>query len=116
MKRLAKLFGTFKGGAPLKKGYTLPRSSMTNTDIARIINSNEVQSVLNVRKETPRPKSCSQKKNPLKNKSVLGRLSSFLVKQKKMAAKKHDKSNPKVVAAQKAAAAKKKGVKKVQKK
>jgi len=115
MKRLSKLFGTFKGGAQLKKGYTIPRSCMTNTDIARIINSNEVQSVLNARKETPRPKTCSQKKNPLTNKSVLGRLCPFAVVQKRTAKKQHDKTNPKVVAGQKAHAAKKAATKKAHK-
>jgi large subunit ribosomal protein L4e len=112
MKRLSKLYGSFKGGAPLKKGYTLPRSAMTNTDIARIINSNEIQSVLNPRKETPRPRSCAQKKNPLRNKSVLGRLSPFAASLKKIAKRAHDKSNPKVVEAQKKRALKKKAVKK----
>jgi large subunit ribosomal protein L4e len=70
LKRLAKLFGTYMGGSALKKGYTLPRAVMTNTDIARIINSNEVQSVLSNRKETPLNKSVRQRKNQLTNKSV----------------------------------------------
>merc|ERR1712137_1463142 len=64
MKKLSKLYGTLKGGSPMKKGYTIPRSCMTNTDITRIINSTEVQSALNARKETLKVKSCSQKKNP----------------------------------------------------
>jgi len=87
MKRLTKLYGTLKGGSQIKKGYTLPRSCMTNTDITRIINSNEVQSALNARKEAPKWKSCSQKKNPLKNKSVLGRLSPWATVQKHIAPK-----------------------------
>lgn len=115
MKRLSKLFGTYKGGSQLKKGYTLPRSIMTNTDIARIINCNEIQSVLNPRKTTPNPKSCRMKKNPLTNKSVLGRLSPFAVSQKRVLKAKHDKSNQKVVAAAKTAADKKKAAKKAQK-
>merc|ERR1712046_479595 len=53
VKRLGELFGTNKVGSSAKKGYTLPRSLMTNTDIARIINSNEVQSVLEAAKTTP---------------------------------------------------------------
>ena len=32
-----------RSGAPKKKGYTLPRAAMANADLARIINSTEVQ-------------------------------------------------------------------------
>jgi large subunit ribosomal protein L4e len=116
MKRLSKLFGTFKGGAPLKKGYTLPRSSMTNTDIARIINSTEVQGALNARKEVPRPKPCKMKKNPLRNKSVLGRLCPAANALKKVAASKHDKANAKMQAQLKRKADKKAASKKAHKK
>lgn len=45
-KYLNKMYGTLKSGAPLKRGYTLPRAQMENADVARIINSTEVQSVL----------------------------------------------------------------------
>jgi len=72
IERLKALFGNYKGGSLEKKGYTLPRSMMTNTDISRIINSNEIQSVLNPAKEVAR--ATRQRKNPLKNRSVLGRL------------------------------------------
>merc|ERR1719329_667506 len=52
-KKLNETYGTLKGGAPLKKGYTLPRAPMENADLARIINSNEVQSVLRAKLEAP---------------------------------------------------------------
>jgi len=112
MKKLSKLYGTLKGGSELKKGYTIPRSCMTNTDITRIINSTEVQSALNTRKETPKIKACSQKKNPLKNRSVLGRLCPWTAVEKRMAKKAHAKSAD----AKKKAADKKKVVKKAHKK
>lgn len=38
-KFLQNIYGTLKSGAPLKKGYVLPRSIMENADITRIINS-----------------------------------------------------------------------------
>merc|ERR1719476_537706 len=38
-KKLSEIYGTMKSGAPLKKGYSLPRASMENADVARIINS-----------------------------------------------------------------------------
>merc|ERR1719356_1296491 len=63
---------------------------MTNTDIARIINSTEVQSVLTPAKQTK--KVTRQRKNPLKNKSVLGRLCPMAVKATKLAKKTNDKA------------------------
>jgi len=63
--KLDSLFGTYEESAMLKKGFNLPRSFMTNADLARIINSDEVQSVLKpaVASTTVLPK----KTNPLKN-------------------------------------------------
>jgi len=91
IKRLGELFGTYKTGSSAKKGYTLPRSMMTNTDIARIINSNEVQSVLEAQKE--QKKSMRQRKNPLQNKSVLGRLCPYAPALNKIGKLAHDKTS-----------------------
>merc|ERR1712085_118474 len=71
-KKLNEIYGTYKGGAPLKRGYTIPRAPMENADIARIINSNEVQSALRAKLEAP--KSFEPKRNPLKNKAVMNKL------------------------------------------
>merc|ERR1719265_3074566 len=68
-KRVSEIYGTFKSGAPLKKGYTLPRAMMENADVARIINSDEVQSVLRPKLEAP--KKFSAKRNPLTNKAAM---------------------------------------------
>lgn len=43
---LNKLFGTFRYDSALKQGYHLLRPLLTNPDLARIINSNEVQEKL----------------------------------------------------------------------
>jgi len=43
---LDSIFGTFTKESLQKKGFTLPHSMMTNTDLARIINSDEIQSQL----------------------------------------------------------------------
>jgi len=91
VKRLGELYGSYKGGSQLKKGYTLPRSMMTNADIARIINSNEVQSVLRPAK-APRA-SLRQRKNPLKNQSVLGRMCPWALTEKKRARQAHVKGS-----------------------
>jgi len=71
-KKLSEIYGTLKSGAPMKKGYTLPRSMMENADVARIINSDEVQSVL--RPKLDAPKSHAMKKNALKNKALMEKL------------------------------------------
>ena len=44
--KLDSLFGTYEESAKFKNGFNLPRSFMTNADLARIINSDEIQSVL----------------------------------------------------------------------
>merc|ERR1712176_1753176 len=74
-KKLHDIYGTLKSGAPMKKGYTLPRAQMENADIARIINSTEVQSVLRPKLEAP--KSFPMKRNALKNKEVMQQLNPY---------------------------------------
>jgi len=71
-KKLSAIYGTAKGGAPMKKGYHLPRAAMENADLARIINSNEVQSVLKPKVEAPA--TFLKHSNPLKSKTVMERL------------------------------------------
>jgi large subunit ribosomal protein L4e len=58
--------GTHTKESEVKKGYKLPRSVMTNADVTRLINSDEVQSVVNAPK-APSAKHYALKKNPLKN-------------------------------------------------
>ena len=66
--KLDSLFGTYDESAQLKKGFTLPRSFMTNADLARIINSDEVQSV--VKPASDSAMVLPKKRNPLTNSSV----------------------------------------------
>merc|ERR1712039_653160 len=44
--KITAMYGAEGEVAPSKKGYHLPRGAMENADLARIINSDEVQSVL----------------------------------------------------------------------
>lgn len=74
-RHLNKMYGTLKSGAPLKRKYILPRCQMENADISRIINSQEVQSVL-------RPKLEARKvhephRNALKNKAAKKKLNPY---------------------------------------
>merc|ERR1712216_73493 len=72
VKKLQSLFGSYKSGSQEKKGYHLLRPAMTNTDLARIINSEEIQSVVKPAKEGEKKR--EMKRNPLKNKNVMAKL------------------------------------------
>jgi len=72
---MKKMYGTGNKNAPMKKRYVLPRAEMENADIARIINSTEVQSVLRPKLE-PRQKALP-KVNALVNKNAFKRLNPY---------------------------------------
>merc|ERR1719407_321845 len=82
-KKLNEIYGSLCSGAPAKKGYRLPRAQMENADVARIINSDEIQSV--VRPKLEAPKAHAFKKNPLTNPMVMGRLNPGALQRKKVA-------------------------------
>lgn len=71
--RLDKIFGTQTTESEVKKGFKLPRSVMTNADVTRLINSDEVQSVVNAPKDAS-AKHYALKKNPLKNLGAMVKL------------------------------------------
>lgn len=49
---LNNLFGTFEEGSKLKKGYNLPKPIMSNTDLSRLLKSQEILKVLAPPKKT----------------------------------------------------------------
>jgi large subunit ribosomal protein L4e len=71
-KKLDHIFGTYRKDAEGKKDYKLPRSVLANADLARIINSDEVQTA--VRPAVKATKGTSQKKNPLVNLGAMVKL------------------------------------------
>merc|ERR1711904_489642 len=81
----AKLDGIFGGAngklSEEKKGYRVPRSMMTNSDLPRIINSDEVQARVTPAKT--QTKFGRSKKNPLKNLGVMVKLNPYARKQKR---------------------------------
>jgi len=83
-KKLNDIYGSMKSGAPAKKGYHLPRAMMENADVARIINSDEIQSVLKPKLDAP--KSDGKKRNALRSKMTMARLNPGIL-QKKLARK-----------------------------
>jgi len=85
--RLDALYGSQRKAATEKSGYTLPRPLLNNADLARIINSDEVQSSL--REKIPVKKIHIRKKNPLKNLGFLVKLNphATTVKRRELLAK-----------------------------
>jgi len=81
--RLDAVFGTTDVESAVKKGYKLPRSIMTNPDLARLINSDEVQSIVAPPKAGGRRSTL--KKNPLRNLGALLKLNPAAVAAKKAA-------------------------------
>jgi large subunit ribosomal protein L4e len=73
--KLDELYGTTEAGTSCKKNFLLPRPQMVNSDVARIINSDEIQSI--VRPIADKPMWISRKKNPLKNKDELFKLNPY---------------------------------------
>jgi len=93
--RLDALYGTLKSGAREKHSYHLPRPAMTQADLHRIVNSDEVQSVLRRKRKSPR---AARKKNALKNLGVMHKLNPFYKTQRRreiLKAKKVAKAGPK---------------------
>jgi len=66
--KLDSLFGTYDESAQFKSGFNLPRSFMTNADLTRIINSDEIQSI--VRPALKSKMVLPKKTNPLRNKAA----------------------------------------------
>lgn len=81
--QLNRIFGTYRYAGQQKLGYQLKRPVLTNPDIARIINSNEVQSVVVPAKENER--FIARKKNPLTNAKFLDYLNPYAAIQRKRA-------------------------------
>jgi len=75
--KLDEIYGTYKRQS-IKAHYKLPRSYMANADINRIINSDEIQSVLRGKKTVRRP---TVRRNPLKNRAALTRLNPYAATQ-----------------------------------
>ncbi|KAJ5146381.1 uncharacterized protein N7515_000945 [Penicillium bovifimosum] len=75
---LDQVYGTTTEASALKRDYLLPSNVVSNADITRLINSSEIQSVLQAPKGEARTKRVNvQKKNPLRNKQVMLRLNPY---------------------------------------
>ncbi|CAJ0920429.1 9806_t:CDS:2 [Entrophospora sp. SA101] len=71
------LFGTYRRSSSMKKDYRLPSHIISNSDVTRLINSNEIQSILRPAREKHTKRPYTQKKNPLRNNGVMIRLNPY---------------------------------------
>jgi len=72
-KELNNVFGTYTQPSQQKKGWTLPVHEVTNPDISRVINSNEIQSAIRQQKSNTYTHHV-QKHNPLNNTKALDKI------------------------------------------
>jgi len=79
--RLDPLFGSYKAKSQLKQGFALPRPLLTNPDLGRVINSDEIQT--RVRPVIRQPVFHVRKKNPLKNLGFLIKLNPYAKTQRR---------------------------------
>ncbi|CAL1530921.1 unnamed protein product [Lymnaea stagnalis] len=82
-KRLDDIYGTWRKESKEKKGYNLPMHKMASFDLARLLKSDEIQSVLRDPKREIKRRIL--KKNPLKNYRVMVRLNPYAKHAKKQA-------------------------------
>lgn len=82
-KHLNDLFGTWTEGAKLKKGYNLPKPIMSNTDLSRLLKSQEIRKVLAPPKKKVHRR--VRRLNPLKNTRQLIKLNPFAAVTKRRA-------------------------------
>jgi len=82
-RKLDSLYGTGSKASTAKKNYNLPIAKMANTDLARLIRSDEIQAV--VRGPNKIVKRRIVKHNPLKNTRALLQLNPFAAVEKKNA-------------------------------
>lgn len=97
---LDKVYGSTTEPSALKKDFLLPSNSVAQPDIAKLINSSEIQSALRpVKGGNVTKRSNVQKKNPLRNKQVLLRLNPYAAAYHKegLGSKKIDEGKPKEV-------------------
>jgi large subunit ribosomal protein L4e len=96
-KALNNIFGNYRAKGIEKGGYVLNRNLMTCADLARIINSDQVQSKLRAIK-THEVAHDRQRKNPLKNRGLMSRLNPFDAKRRDAQKKQEEERHKKRVA------------------
>jgi len=92
--KLDSLYGTHTKKSSEKTDYHLPRPTMAHADVARLVSSEEIQSVLRDRRK---PVKVQRKKNPLRNLGVLAKLNPYARVQRRQNLVKQAKVTPKTI-------------------
>nr|CAG4645606.1 EOG090X0822 [Lynceus sp. MCZ IZ 141354] len=82
--RLDALYGTWRAKSRSKTGYNLPQTIMANTDLSKLLKSDEIQKV--IRKPRKMIRRSAVKRNPLANKRALAKLNPYAAAQRRAAA------------------------------
>lgn len=90
--KLDTIYGTGESGSSIKKNFIIPKNIISNSDVARIINSDEIQSV--IRPPAERKLYVPRKKNPLRNKDLMYKLNPYARIQKAAPQKKTAEAKP----------------------
>lgn len=109
---LSKLFGTVDQPSVLKKGYILERPLLNNANISRIINSDEIQTIVRGKQQN-RCLHDRKKRNPLKNRALMSRLNPYDKVRRQAETKKAEDAKKNRDAKLKAKRAARKGLRKV---
>ena len=75
--KLDSVYGTQSEASEQKKDYTLPYAVISNPDLPRLINSDEIQSVVRPAGQAVVKRPFTQRKNPLRNTGVLVRFNPY---------------------------------------
>lgn len=84
-KRLDEIYGTYKSKSLVKNDFSLPQPKMTNSDLGRLLRSDEVQGVLKAKNYDSKRRVL--KHNPLKNNRSLAKLNPYGITLKRVALK-----------------------------
>lgn len=82
-KELDSIYGTWRKDSEQKSGYNLPMPTMSNTDLGRLLKSEEIQKV--IRAPVKRIARSQTKMNPLKNIRAMNKLNPYAIVTKRAA-------------------------------
>jgi len=83
IEKLDSLYGTWSSPSVAKTNYNLPQPILTNSDLTKLLHSEEIQSALRPKK--PGSTRTGSKKNPLRNIDAMAKLNPFAIAEKRAA-------------------------------
>ncbi|KAG7264426.1 hypothetical protein CRUP_022493 [Coryphaenoides rupestris] len=114
-RKLDQLYGTGRKTSSIKKNYNLPVHKMTNTDLSRILKSEEIQKALSCTQVNKKVNRRVLKKNPLKNLIIMMKLNPYAKTARRHAILQHDPTIKAKMLKSKKGKAKKRSAKKTKK-